>query len=152
MKINPILILLVISFTFVFNSCSNDIDFSNSWIKYAQRDNHLDPSDTFIKTDTLYVPHDSEFLLHIHTQSNDGSKPKIYKQIDGQDMRDITDLLLEAALSATYNDPDGGYRQINEIHVDFPSHLYSSGQAIKYVTTISSKTGEITNKLYLILE
>lgn len=145
-------ILLLIFFTFLLSSCSNDLDLSNSWIKYGTRANHLDSSETFIKSDTIYIPLDEKSLFHIYTQSNDGSKPKIYKQIDDQIIKDITDLPLKAPMIANYFDPGGGYKQINEIHIYFPSHLYSKGQTIRFITTIGSHTGEIKNEIYLMLK
>lgn len=152
-KIRVIGISIFLSLFLILYSCDNDskLDFSNSWIEYYIYDDYLDSSGERVNTDTITVSINDEFIIRIKTQSNDGSKPKVYKQIGEGELVDITNIPEEATLESDYYD-ECGYRQINKIHVELNKTVYSAGQLIKYITRIGSLNGDIQRELNLAIK
>lgn len=147
-----IFLSLTISLLLLLSSCSNELDYSESWIEIYQYDDHSMSNGNMIKNDTIYMSFttlDEPLILQVRTQSNDGSTPRFYKQIDNQERVEITE---EVPVSALYTNPDGGYRQINEIDVFVSSNLFTSGQMITLETTIGSVSGTLSKEMYVVIE
>jgi hypothetical protein len=131
---------------FTLSSCvDSDIDFSESWIKYTDEDSKS-------VSDTIYSSLNKTFNVLVWTQSNDGSKPQIYKQIDNNEVIDITNDSYLASLSGNTQESKEGYRQINRLRIDIYDGIYSTGQVIRYQTEIGSKTGNIKKELYIVVK
>ncbi len=143
---HPIIILLIFSFGLILYSCEED--FSNSWIKYHQYNDDLDSEEKPIRGDTLTVSINEKFILRIKTQSNNRSKPSIFKQIDNSEVIDISNNQSEASLESYYEDEDV-YKQINKIYINLNESFFSPGQTIKYITKIGSKDGMIEKELII---
>jgi hypothetical protein len=134
-------------------SCDKNshLDFSNSWIKYYFYETTLFNSGKPINNDTITMAINDKFLFRIKTQSNDGSEPKIFKQIDDNEIIEITNIPGEATFESYYRE-ERGYRQINKFYIDLSETMFSSGQTIKYTTRIGSLNGEIEKKLNIAIK
>ena len=148
-----LLILILASIGIIFNSCedTNSLDFENSWIKFHRYENDLDASETVLSEDTIIVSLGDNFIIRVKTQSNDGSEPRIYKQLDNNEIEIITNIPGEATMESNFRE-ENGYRQINKIYLSVSEVQYSTGQVIKYEVKIGSKTGEINDKVYIVIK
>ena len=145
-----LLFISLISLPLLSGSCSNEPDLSDSRIEYYRYANPTHDTETLIENESIRVAIGKPVYLQIRTQSNDGSTPRFFGQVDDQQKAEL--IGGEIPVVATYTHDDGSYRQINELEVFLLPDLYSPGQVISFETRIGSKSGVLSEKIYLVLE
>ena len=145
-----LLFISLISLPLLSGSCSNELDFSETWVHYYRSEGPAQDDGVRIKNDSIRVAIGKPVYLQVRTQSNDGSTPRFFGQVDDQQKAEL--IGGEIPVVATYTHDDGSYRQINELEVFLLPDLYSPGQVISFETRIGSKSGVLSEKIYLVLK
>ena len=146
------LIILILSLSLLSASCSNELDYSASWIEYATFDDYAHNNKQEVTGDTIYTSFttpEKPLILQIKTQSNDGSSPRFFRTIDDGERIEITN---EVPMGGFYEHDNGATRHVKEIDVMIPSNLYSAGQIFKYETIVGAHTGVLTKEIVLLIK
>lgn len=145
-------IILILSLPRLFGSCSNELDYSTSWIKYSTFDNYGHNNKQEVTGDTIYASFttpEKPLILQVSAQSNDGSSPRFFRTIDNGERIEITK---EVPMGGFYEHDNGTTKHIKYIEIMIPSNLYSVGQIIKYETIVGSGSGTVSKKIHVIIQ
>ncbi|MFD2517594.1 hypothetical protein [Salinimicrobium flavum] len=146
------LIILILSLPLLSASCSNELDYSESWIEYATFDDYGQNNKQEVTGDTIYASFttpEKPLILQIRTQSNDGSSPRFFRTIDEGERIEITN---EVPMGGFYQHDNGATRHVKDIDIMIPSNLFSAGQILKYETIIGSGSGTVSRTVYLMIQ
>lgn len=144
-------ILLSISLPLLWCSCSNELDYSESWIRFATYNDYGHNNRNEVTGDTIHTSFttpDKPLILRVSTQSNNGSSPRFYMTIDGGETIEITK---EVPMGGFYAHDNGTTKHIKDIDIMVPSNLYSVGQTIKYEIGIGSHSGTLSRTVYVLI-
>lgn len=145
-------IILILSLPLLTSSCSNELDFEESWIELYTHHDYAHSNREEVTGDTIYTGFttiDEPLILQVATQSNNGSSPRFFMQIDDGERIEITK---EVPMGGSYIHDNGATREIRDIEIMIPSNLFSEGQVITYETRIGSHSGLLAREVYVIIE
>ncbi len=146
------LIVLILSLPLLSASYSNELDYSESWIKYATFDDYGHNNKQEVTGDTVYASFttpEKPLILQIRTQSNDGSSPRFFRTIHEGERTEIT---REVPMGGFHEYDNGATRHVKDIDIMIPSNLFSAGQILKYETIIGTHTGNLSKEVIVQIE
>ncbi|MCY2685647.1 hypothetical protein [Salinimicrobium sp. TH3] len=146
------LFILILSLPLLSASCSNELDYSESWIEYATFDDYGHNNKQEVTGDTIFASFttpEKPLILQIRTQSNDGNPPRFFRTIDEGERIEITN---EVPMGGFYQHDNGATRHVKDIDIMIPSNLFSAGQILKYETIIGTHTGNLSKEVIVQIE